>query len=108
MLLPNDEGFLRQVREYVYNNPHVAAFVSDHVSQGLKAALQDSNERAADMEVAVAVLLAKRMKGKDGIVLEKLSRWNGRSALRWDSAIRELENELYPLREVSCESDPKI
>jgi len=77
-------AFLEYVRRYVEQDPEVAAFIADHVQHGLRAALQKAYERAADMEVALSVLAAKRYKGADAVVLDKLAKWEGKTALRWD------------------------
>lgn len=84
-------NFLNQVANYVKENPDVAAYVSDAVAQGLQEKLKESNERAADMEVALSVMVAKRYKDRESLVLNKLEKWNGRSALRWDSVIEMLK-----------------
>jgi hypothetical protein len=89
----NKDEFLALVKNHVSEHPEDAAYVSDYVSAGLGIALRKSNERAADMEVALAVTLTKRYPGRVKLVLHKLKQWNGHSALRWDDTIKELEKE---------------
>jgi Arc/MetJ-type ribon-helix-helix transcriptional regulator len=80
----NREQFLATVRAYIETDPEAAAYVSDYVQAGLSAALSQANERAADMEVALSVLAAKRYKGADEIVKGKLRKWHGKTSLKWD------------------------
>ena len=84
-------NFLNLVANYAKENPDVAAYVSDAVAYGLQAKLQESCERAADMEVALAVMVAKRYKGRESLVLNKLEKWNGKSSLNWDDTIEMLK-----------------
>ena len=77
-------SFLNFVREYVEKDPEAAAHISDYAQAGLRAALNKAYERAADMEVALSVLAAKRYKGADAVVRDKLKKWEGKTALRWD------------------------
>lgn len=84
------EQFLSMVRDYIKSDPEAAAYVADHVAHGLNASRKEALERAADMEVALSVMIAQRYKGRETLVLEKLRKWNGKSALRWDDTINEL------------------
>jgi len=76
-------AFLSGIRAYVEANPDVAPFVSDHVASGLSVALSKAYERAADMEVALAVNLARRYPGREKLTLDKLTKWKGQTALDW-------------------------
>ncbi len=78
------DQFLDYVRRYIEQDPEAAAYVADSVHVGLKKALNKAYERAADMEVALSVLAAKRYKGADALVKQKLEKWKGNTALRWD------------------------
>lgn len=78
------QRFLAYVRNYIEQDPEAAAFVADHAQAGLRAALSKAYERAADMEVALSVLATKRYKGADDLVRQKLEKWEGKTALRWD------------------------
>lgn len=78
------EQFLMMVRAYIESDPEAAAHVADYVQAGLRVALDETRERAADMEVALAVLAAKRYKGANALVCDKLAKWNGKTAMRWD------------------------
>ena len=80
----NRDAFLAYVKSYIESDPEAAAYVAHHVQAGLRAALSKANERAADMEVALSVLAAKRYKGADALVKDKLSKWNGKTARCWD------------------------
>jgi hypothetical protein len=84
------EQFLAMVESYIKSDPEAAAYVSDYVAHGLNASRKEALERAADMEVALSVMIAKRFKGRETLVLDKLRKWNGKSALRWDETIDDL------------------
>ncbi len=80
-----DRGqFFEYVRRYIEKDPEAAAHVADYVQAGLRAKLQQTMERAADMEVALSVLATKRYKGADALVRSKLQKWEGKTSLRWD------------------------
>lgn len=87
------DQFLHGVELYVQNNPEVAAHVSDYVSRGLNTALAQTRERAADMEVALCVAIAKRWPKRESVILSKLKKWKDKSSLNWDDTI-ELMNGL--------------
>ena len=76
--------FLDYVRRYIEQDPEAAAYVADHAQAGLRSALNKAYERAADMEVALSALATKRYKGADALVKQKLEKWEGKTALRWD------------------------
>lgn len=76
--------FLDYVRRYIEKDPEAAAYVADHAQAGLRSALNKAYERAADMEVALSALAAKRYKGADALVKQKLEKWEGKTSLRWD------------------------
>lgn len=82
--------FLELVENYIKRDPEAAAYVSDYVAKGLNASRKEVLERAADMEVALSVMIAQRYKGRETLVLGTLRKWNGKSALRWDDAINDL------------------
>lgn len=77
-------AFLEGVRRYIEQDPEAAAHIADYTQAGLRAALHRAYERAADMEVALAVLATKRYKGAAALVKQKLEKWEGKTALRWD------------------------
>lgn len=76
--------FLEGVRRYIEKDPEAAAHIADYTQAGLRAALDQVNERAADMEVALSVLATKRYKGADALVKQKLEKWEGKTSLAWD------------------------
>mgnify|MGYP000408551517 CR=1 FL=1 len=78
------DQFLQMVRTHIEADPEAAPHVAGYVQAGLNAALTQAYERAADMECALAALAAKRYKGADALVLDKLRKWQGKTALRWD------------------------
>lgn len=89
--------FLDYVRRYIEQDPEAAAYVADHAQAGLRAALNKAYERAADMEVALSVLATKRYKGADALVKQKLEKWKGKTALRWDWLTHNAEVTGRPL-----------
>ena len=78
--------FLAAVENYITRNPDAAAYVSDFVSAGLQTALASAHERAADMEVALSVQLAKRYPAiaRQELTRDKLKKWEGKTALAWN------------------------
>lgn len=87
-------SFLQQVQNYVSSHPEVAAHIAVFVQAGIEASRGESLERAADMEVALAVAIAKRYNMRDELILSKLTKWQGRSAINWDSVIEVLKGEV--------------
>lgn len=88
--MTNDE-FLAFVRTYVEAHPDVAAHVANYAQAGLNAALAIAHERAADMEVALVAATAKKFKGADKVILDKLAKWEGRTSCRWDWLTKQTE-----------------
>jgi hypothetical protein len=83
--------FLEHVKNYVSVNPDIAPYVTNFVADGLRDALNDTKERAADMEAALCVSLAKRYGSREEIIISKLEKWHSRSSLNWDSMINQLK-----------------
>lgn len=84
--------FLEGVRRYIQFDPEAAAYVSDSVQAGLSGALDEARTRAADMEVALAVSLSRRVSQKDNeIIRQKLAKWVGKSSLEWKWFLEERE-----------------
>ena len=79
--------FYLYVQSYIEKNPECGAYVSDFVAKGIEKARKQANERAADMEVALSVALAKRFKNSNDVILSKLEKWNSKASLRWDDTI---------------------
>jgi len=79
--------FYLYVQSYIEKNPECGAYVSDFVAKGIEKARKQANERAADMEVALCVALAKRFKNSNDVILSKLEKWNSKASLRWDDTI---------------------
>ena len=79
------DRFLRFVADYVAKDPEAAPLVVQAASHGLHEALCETSRRAADMETALAVALAKRYKGADALIHDKLKKWEGKTALNWSA-----------------------
>lgn len=99
-------NFLHSVERYVSTNPEVAAYVSDFVARGLDAARKEAMYRAADMETALSVAIAKRYNGREELILQKLQKWNGASALRWDDTIAMLEGKKSSTGVLGASDEP--
>lgn len=99
--------FLYGVQQYVEKNPEVAAYISDFVAKGVTSALNQTRERAADMEIALSVAIAKRWPKRDSLILSKLKKWDGKSCIPWTSTIAALEAEsMYkPAAEPATEKE---
>lgn len=92
--MKDHDQFLDAVTAYVCRHPEVSAYVTDAVAAGLKTALESTRQRAADMEVALAMPMAKRgKKNADKVILAKLSHWEGKTSLQWDETIKMLKGE---------------
>lgn len=89
-MTPDVGAFLSYVRTFVAEHPEAAAYVADYARAGLEEALAKASERAADMEVALVVATAERFKNRDAVILEKLMKWQGKTACRWDDLIERL------------------
>lgn len=85
--------FLMAVKNYIAEHPEVAASISDYVAAGISESRKEALERAADMEVALTVALAKKFRKPNELILSKIEKWQGRSALNWASTIEELKKE---------------
>jgi hypothetical protein len=77
------DRFLHFVVDYVARDPEAAPLVVQAASHGLHEALRCLAQRAADMETALAVSLAKRHKGADALIHDTLKKWEGKTALNW-------------------------
>ncbi len=87
------DDFLHLVSSYIKQDPEAAAHVADYVQAGLREALQESRERAADMEVIVATLVERKYKGADELVLSKLKKWQGKTSCEWGWLVDRLEGK---------------
>lgn len=96
MTNPSHDAFFRYVAEYVEKHPTVAPHVGKAVEHGLSSALMKTNQRAADMEVALMFALVGKRAGSQHrwFIAEKLRKWAGQTALNWDKQLAKLEREL--------------
>lgn len=79
------EKLLNFIADYVATDPEAAPLVVQAASRGLYDALHETRQRAADMETALAVAMAKRHKGADALIHDKLNKWAGKTALNWSA-----------------------
>jgi len=82
--------FYLYVRSYIEKHPECGAYVSSYVAEGIERARQSDMQRACDMESALLVAL-NRHKETDFIILDKLQKWEGRTAINFASTIEELK-----------------
>lgn len=86
-LTHEDIAFLANVKDYITTHPAVAAYISDYVAQGIQEALLSQRELASDMEAALLYSLRsdKKLKKEEySFVKDTLTKWRGKSWLRWD------------------------
>lgn len=82
------DQFLSFVADYIRQDPEAAAYIAEAARRGVSAALSEANARAADMETALAVALARRYKGgADALIYDKLKKWDGRTSLNWSHVL---------------------
>jgi len=82
--------FLQSIESFVQIDPEIAPYISDYVAKGLKKALDESNERAADMEIVASIMMyKKKWKGQDELVMDKINKWKYKSSLNWDGLLKE-------------------
>jgi len=82
--------FYWYVQSYIEKNPECGAYVSDYVAKGIEKSRLEAMQRAADMETALTVALAKKFKKPNELILSKLEKWQGKSALNWTATIESL------------------
>ena len=85
----NHDNFYQYIQDYVKEYPECAAHVSDYVAKGISLALDESRQRAADMEVIALALMMKKNKSTERIIKSKLKTWRGKTSFNWDSILRE-------------------
>ena len=89
----NHNNFLEYVRSYVSVNPDVAPFVTNYVADGLNSALNQTMERAADMEAALCISLAHKYDSKEEIIISKIEKWEDKSSLNWSTLLTKLRGK---------------
>jgi len=78
------QRLLYSISEHVKSDPEAASYVADAAAKGLRVAIMQERERAADMEIIASVLLERKFKKRDGLIKSKLNKWKNKCALRWD------------------------
>jgi len=82
--------FLENIKSYVKNDPEIVPYITDFVAKGLKEALDEVNQRAADMEIVASIMMyKKKWKGQDELVMDKINKWKSKASLNWDGLIKE-------------------
>lgn len=91
-LTDEDLKFIVAVKEYAKKKPHMVSALVEVIQDGINEAFKEATERAADMEATAAMALNARLfKGNETFIADKLEKWKGKTALRWD-------NQLIALR----------
>lgn len=83
--------FYYYVQSYIEKHPECGAYVNDFVAKGIEKSRVEAMQRAADMEVALTVALAKKFRKPNELILSKIEKWQGKSALNWTSTIEQLK-----------------
>ena len=78
---PDEQSFLTFVYEYVKRNPGVAVALQAYAREAIEQALREAREQIADTEAAF-ILHLRRAKPKPEAI-EKLRKWDGRTAFNW-------------------------
>lgn len=92
------EQFLHEVADYVKKNPEIAARVVEATQRGINQALEETRQRAVDMETALACAMNHRLKNWKYLVVNILGKWQNRTSLNWNHEIQQLEKELEQCR----------
>lgn len=88
-MTPDQQTFLAFVAQKITNDPELAAYLPDYVALGLRNAVRQANERAADMEVALVAMSDRRLKNGKELMKQKLAKWRGKTAMNWDDLLKE-------------------
>lgn len=82
--------FLDYVGAYVKDHPEVAAHVATAAQAGLTAAIMAARQRAADMEMALALAIdGAKNPVRASMIRDTLYRWHGKTSLRWDDYLKQ-------------------
>jgi len=86
------EQFLAYIASYVEKDPESAAYIANYVQVGLRKALDEANQRAADMEIVASIMMyKKKWKGQDELVMSKINKWKNKASLNWDGLLKEVK-----------------
>ena len=89
-----DLKFIISVKDYAKKNPHMIAALIQVIQDGITEAFTEASERAADMETTAAMALNTRLfKGNETFIADKLEKWKGKTALRWDDQLTALRGK---------------
>lgn len=92
-MTPEDLEFLREVASRS-QDPVMMRSIINSALGGCESNSRQAQERAADMEVVAAMSLNARVfKGNENFLAQKLEKWRGRTALRWDDQINKLKEK---------------
>lgn len=92
------EQFLHEVADYVRKNPEIAARTVEATQRGINQALEETRQRAVDMETALACAMNARLKNWKYLVVNILGKWRHKTALSWEHDIKQLEKDLEQCR----------
>lgn len=92
-MTPEELEFLREVASRS-QDPVMMRSIINSATGGLEHNARRSDERAADMEVVASMAMNTRLfKGNENFLAQKLEKWRGRTALRWDDQIKKLKEK---------------
>jgi phage shock protein A len=94
MMDDSDIKFIMALKVYVQQKPHMVSALVEVIQDGITSAFKEASERAADMETTAAMALNARLfKGNETFIADKLEKWKGKTALRWDDQLAALRRK---------------
>ena len=86
----NRNNFLELVANYIASDPEAAGYLGQAAAEGLRRTLDESMQRSADMETALAITMAGgKFRGGKAIVIDKLQKWEGKTSINWSTFLAE-------------------
>jgi len=94
-MTPEDLKFLSEVASRS-QDPNMMRSIINSAIGGCEQKMHKACEQAADMEVVASMALNTRLfKGNENFLAQKLEKWRGRTALRWDDQIKALKEKHH-------------
>lgn len=88
-MTPEQQQFCELVAQRITVDPEIAGYLPQYISSGIRNALRQANERAADMEIALVAMSNARLKNGRDLMREKLTKWEGKTAINWREILKE-------------------
>jgi len=90
------EAFLLMVLAYVKTDPEVVGQMFDVLSRAIRERLDESMERASDMETLLVISSSRKFAkafGGNPAIKERLLKWKDKTSLRWDTLYETVTGE---------------